>query len=145
VHKIYLACANHDHGTKVKKYCTVGCTACTLCVGASPAGAIAMQDNLPVLDYGRQENFVVAAHKCPSNCFVDLVRARPKVNIDVKCNGCGVCLSICPVGAIGGQKGQRHVVDKERCIGCGVCLNVCAPRAIALWGGLVYSNAQQPR
>lgn len=145
VHNIYLACANHDHGAKVKKYCSVGCTACTLCVEATPSGAITMRDNLPVLDYAGQENYVVACHKCPSDCFVDLVRARPKVNIDVKCNGCGACRPICPVGAINGQKGHRHVIDKDRCIGCGVCLNVCPTRAIALWGGLVYRNTRSSR
>ncbi|MCX7727816.1 MAG: 4Fe-4S binding protein, partial [Chitinispirillaceae bacterium] len=34
LHKIYLACSNHERGAKVKKYCSVGCTACTLCVKA---------------------------------------------------------------------------------------------------------------
>ena len=38
-HRIFLACSNHEKGAKVKKYCSVGCTACTLCVKATPSGA----------------------------------------------------------------------------------------------------------
>lgn len=146
VHKIFLGCNNHDRGAKVKKYCSVGCTACTLCVKATPSGAIAMEDNIPRLDYQQQENFIPAAHKCPSNCFVDLVRVRPKVNIDMKCDGCGECVSVCPIkGAIKGEPGSRHVVDKVKCIGCGICLNHCHVHAIQLWGGLGYDPSDKSR
>ncbi len=141
LHKIYLACANHDRGAKVKKYCTVGCTACTLCVKATPSGAIQMQNNLPEMDYTTSENFIPAANKCPQNCFVDLVKVRPKANIDTKCDGCGECIVACPVkGAIAGERGERHVVDKDKCIGCGICLSSCHAHAISLWGGLGYSS-----
>ncbi|MFW5960374.1 MAG: RnfABCDGE type electron transport complex subunit B, partial [Chitinivibrionales bacterium] len=92
VHKVFLACSNHSKGGGVKKSCSVGCTACTLCVKATPSGAIEMKDNLPTLDYSREENFLAALHKCPQNCFTDLVKFRPKVNIDTKCTGCGKCI-----------------------------------------------------
>lgn len=135
VHKIFLACSNRDRGAKVKKYCSVGCTACTLCVKATPSGAIRMENNLPVLDYTKEENFITAANKCPSNCYTDLVKVRSKANIDTKCDGCGLCITVCPISdTISGEKGQRHVVDKEKCIGCGICLNICPPHAISLWG-----------
>lgn len=135
VHKIYLACSNHDRGAKVKKYCSVGCTACTLCVKATSSGAISMESNLPVLDYTKSENFIPAANKCPSECFVDLVSVRPKANIDTKCDGCGACVSSCPVpGTITGEKGLRHTIDKEKCIGCGLCLDKCPVHAISVWG-----------
>jgi Na+-translocating ferredoxin:NAD+ oxidoreductase RNF subunit RnfB len=135
VHKIFLACSNHEKGAKVKKYCTVGCTGCTLCVKATSSGAISMENNLPVLDYSKEENFIPAAYKCPSKCFVDLVAKRPKANIDTKCNGCGDCVEVCPVkGAITGEKDQRHTIVKERCIGCGICLGVCKVHAISMWG-----------
>ena len=140
VHKIFCACSNHDHGARVKKYCAVGCTACTICAKVTPHQAIVMQKNLPQLDYTRGENFVVAANKCPSGCFVDLVRHRPKVNIDSKCIGCAKCVAVCPVTAITGEKDLRHSIDKERCIGCGLCLSACPVRAISLWGGLVYGT-----
>lgn len=142
VHKIYLACANHEQGDAVTSRCTVGCTACEKCVEATPTGAIAMRGNLPELDYYTPgENFVGAAYACPSKCFVDLIKARPKANIDTKCDGCGECIPVCPVpGAITGQKMQRHVIKKEICIGCGRCLTVCPVRAISMWGGLGYES-----
>jgi electron transport complex protein RnfB len=140
VHKIFLACANHEYGAKVKEYCSVGCTACSICVSTTSSGAISMVDNLPQLDYSHNETFVPAAFKCPSKCFTDLAKARPKVNIDTKCDGCGACVEICPVkGTITGEKGLRHIVNKEKCIGCGLCLAVCPVHAISLWGGLGYN------
>lgn len=141
VHKIFIACSNHERGAKVKKYCSVGCTGCTLCVKATPSGSITMNNSLPVLDYTKDENFISAAFKCPSKCFIDLVKARPKANIDTKCDGCGECIAVCPVkDAINGEKFQRHTVDKNKCIGCGLCLDSCHVHAISLWGGLGYSS-----
>lgn len=140
VHKIFLACNNHERGAKVKKYCTCGCNACTLCVKATPSGAITMENNLPVLDYSKNDNFIPAAHKCPSKSFTDLEKARPKANIDTKCDGCGECIPVCPVKkCISGEEGKRHTINKDKCIGCGICLDICPVHAISLWGGLGYS------
>ncbi len=145
VHKIFLACSNHDWGSGVLDDCSVGCTACTLCVLATPSGAIVITNNLPVLDYQSRETFVPAASKCPQKCFVDLVKARPRANIDTKCDGCAVCLQVCPIaGAIEGTKGMRHRVVKELCIGCGICLEHCHAHAISLWGGLGYKSTTMP-
>ena len=143
VHKIFLSCSNHDRGAKVKKYCSVGCTACTLCVKATTSGAITMVNNLPSLDYSIKENFVAAANKCPSKCFTDLVKARPKANIDSSCNGCRACVDICPVTAITGEQDKRHVIDKAKCIGCGLCVDPCPVHAISMWGGLGYSASDK--
>jgi Na+-translocating ferredoxin:NAD+ oxidoreductase RNF subunit RnfB len=140
VHKIYCACNNHDYGAAVAEYCSVGCTACEACVAITPSGAVTMHDHLPHLNYGTPgENFLAAAYTCPSKCFIDLVKVRPRANIDTKCDGCGECLSVCPVaGAITGEREKRHVIQKDRCIGCGRCLSICHVRAISLWGGLGY-------
>jgi len=143
VHKIFLACNNHDEGTGVSSRCLAGCTSCGECITITSSGAVSMQDHLPVLDYRTPgENFLAAAYACPAKCFVDLARARPRANIDTACDGCGACVIACPVkGAITGFPGKRHVVGKELCIGCGRCLAVCHAHAVSLWGSLGYEGA----
>ncbi len=59
VHKIFLACNNHDEGDWVSSCCSVGCTSCGECVDITPSGAITMNDHLPALDYRTPgENFL---------------------------------------------------------------------------------------
>jgi NADPH-dependent glutamate synthase beta subunit-like oxidoreductase/NAD-dependent dihydropyrimidine dehydrogenase PreA subunit len=45
------------------------------------------------------------------------------------CRDCGICVTICPQGAIsrqqGGRDGFEMVVNSERCIGCGFCAGAC--------------------
>lgn len=45
-----------------------------------------------------------------------------------KCMQCGVCLSVCPKGALNYKRGKHCyaiVIDHDRCIGCGLCAKVC--------------------
>lgn len=143
--KIILGCNNKDRGAKVKKYCSVGCTGCTLCVkAATHPGSIEMQNNLPVLNYDKGENFVASSHKCPSDCFIDQIQKRPVANINSKCTGCGDCVPVCPVkNCITGEPGERYTIDKDTCIGCGICLASCEVTAISLWGSLGYSEKER--
>ncbi len=143
--KIFLGCNNKDRGAKVKKYCSVGCTACTLCVRAATyENAIKMENNIPVLSYNTGENFVASSYKCPSNCFIDQIPNRPVANINSKCTGCGDCVPVCPVkNTITGEIGDRFTIDKEKCIGCGICFSSCEVNAITLWGSLGYSDKER--
>ncbi|MCL1947192.1 MAG: RnfABCDGE type electron transport complex subunit B [Chitinivibrionia bacterium] len=139
--KIFVACSNHDRGAKVRGYCTVGCTGCTLCTKTVIVeNSIEMDNFLPKLNYETDENFIVAMTKCPSKCFTDLARGRPIVNIDTKCVGCGKCVEVCPInGAIEGDKGERHNVNKNLCVGCGRCISVCEIKSIRTWGSLAHN------
>jgi len=140
--KIFVACNNQNRGANVRSICSVGCTGCTICTKAviDPA-AIEMENHLPKLNHETSENFVLAMKKCPSNCFNDLAKGRPIVNIDTRCNGCGKCVEICPIkGAIEGEKGKRHNVNKNLCIGCGHCISSCDVKAIRVWGSLAYGD-----
>ncbi len=57
----------------------------------------------------------------------------PQVDLNT-CNGCGKCVSLCPVEAMtlisanDSARPRRKVarVDIERCLGCGVCLSACS-------------------
>ena len=57
-------------------------------------------------------------------------KTLPEVTIE-KCIGCGDCMRICPVNAIGLKK-KKAILVKERCIGCGECTVVCTPGAIEI-------------
>ncbi len=46
-----------------------------------------------------------------------------------KCNGCGLCYSICPVGSISINDGIASI-DTEKCIFCLKCYNFCPQTAI---------------
>ncbi|MCK4272098.1 RnfABCDGE type electron transport complex subunit B [bacterium] len=139
--QIYLACVSQDKGKAVKTVCSVGCIGCGLCFKpkVSPSGTITMDGNLPTIDYAKSgTDLVVAVHKCPTHSFVDKIVHRPKVSIDSKCDGCGVCKEACPVNAIEGEKGQRHKAIIDKCIGCGICVTKCPLGAISIVGALGY-------
>jgi Na+-translocating ferredoxin:NAD+ oxidoreductase subunit B len=51
-------------------------------------------------------------------------------SITDQCNGCQLCVSICPVSAVAGGKKQSHVIDPLRCIDCGACGMICKPGAV---------------
>ncbi|MBU9888358.1 MAG: 4Fe-4S binding protein [Candidatus Omnitrophica bacterium] len=45
-----------------------------------------------------------------------------------KCDGCGICVEICPVRGVEVMAGKA--VANERCIDCGTCVPCCPPEAI---------------
>lgn len=63
----------------------------------------------------------------------------PEVNKD-NCNGCGKCVSVCPVEAMmlisanDPRKPQKKLakLDEERCLGCGLCVRACTRASIIL-------------
>ena len=56
-----------------------------------------------------------------------------------KCDGCGMCIPICPVNAIQIDTKQRGTiqVDRELCTNCGKCVEACYKDAIDLFGKAV--------
>ena len=54
-----------------------------------------------------------------------------------KCNGCGVCVEVCPVSAIS-LRGGRARINLLACIGCEKCARSCSFGAISCWDKTRY-------
>ncbi len=64
---LHVLCSSLDRGPEVRKVCSVGCIACTLCAKAVNGQGIAMRNNLAVVDYTvpLTEESIIA--KCPQH------------------------------------------------------------------------------
>lgn len=49
-----------------------------------------------------------------------------------KCIGCGVCIDVCPNGALSMGNDELPVVDEEKCAACGSCEVNCDYGAITV-------------
>jgi ferredoxin len=47
-----------------------------------------------------------------------------------RCAGCGICIDVCPVGAI--RMEQRAVVDPVSCTACAACVTECPNEAVII-------------
>ncbi|MCX5849798.1 MAG: 4Fe-4S dicluster domain-containing protein [Deltaproteobacteria bacterium] len=82
---------------------------------------------------------LIAARKFSFSNPVHTTNFIPAI-IEEKCNGCGKCVSLCPVEAMTlvtasdphkpGRKKAK--LDDNQCLGCGVCLRGCSVDAIKL-------------
>ena len=53
------------------------------------------------------------------------------------CTGCGLCLEVCPAGAIEMAEPCRPRIRRERCIDCFQCAEACPEQAMIVWGRLM--------
>ncbi len=48
-----------------------------------------------------------------------------------KCNGCGMCMEVCPQGVFARiGKGAVMIVDRDACLECGACAGNCERKAL---------------
>ncbi|MDW7739327.1 MAG: mercury methylation ferredoxin HgcB [Bacillota bacterium] len=53
-----------------------------------------------------------------------------------KCNGCGMCLKVCPQQVFTLENKVSEIVDRDACMECGACARNCQPGAIYVRPGV---------
>ena len=91
-------------------------------------GTTAPNPVLSTIRYFRDEYEAhILDRRCPAGVCRELIHYR--INPD-KCNGCTLCVKVCPQDAITGERNKAHTIDETRCIKCGMCHEVCKQGAI---------------
>ncbi len=90
------------------------------------------EEGLMVLELsGKRENFNKGVEYLQS-CGVKIQPlSQDVIRNESKCTNCGVCVPICPTGALVVDQQTRKVIfyDKK-CIACELCVKICPPRAM---------------
>lgn len=66
-------------------------------------------------------------HYCQSGVCKGLFQY---IIVPEKCNGCTLCVRVCPADAIQGKLREVHTLDASLCTQCHSCVEVCAKQAI---------------
>ena len=53
-----------------------------------------------------------------------------------KCNGCGLCVQVCPHNVFVMENRQARIIDLDACMECGACAMNCAESAISVRAGV---------
>jgi NAD-dependent dihydropyrimidine dehydrogenase PreA subunit len=58
-----------------------------------------------------------------------------------RCNGCGMCVAVCPHAVFAMAAGRASLVDRGACMECGACALNCAQEAISVKPGVGCAQA----
>lgn len=53
-----------------------------------------------------------------------------------KCNGCGMCVTVCPHEVFELSDRKAHIKNRDYCMECGACSLNCKPGAISVNSGV---------
>jgi len=99
---------------------------CALC----GLGNTAPNPVLTTIRYFRDE---YEAHIRDRRCPAGVCKALITYSIAETCPGCGLCVKVCPQGAITlVEKKKPVVLDQSKCIKCGACYDVCRLDAVVV-------------
>jgi len=58
-----------------------------------------------------------------------------------KCNGCKLCVEVCPQAVFVVENKLARIVDRDACMECGACARNCEPGAITVDSGVGCASA----
>ena len=90
-------------------------------------GQTAPNPVLTTIKYFRNE---YEDHIYNKKCTAASCKSLISFNITDECRGCTACARKCPVGAISGEKKEKHFINQDVCIRCGRCEENCKFDAI---------------
>lgn len=83
----------------------------------------------------------ILEHRCPAGVCKELT----SFTIDAAvCKSCGVCVKVCPVSAITGQKKQPYLIDESACVSCGSCRTSCRFDAVVATAPTTATTSRAP-
>ncbi len=53
-----------------------------------------------------------------------------------KCDGCSICITVCPHDVFAIEQGKARIVDRDACMECGACAKNCPSGAIGVDAGV---------
>jgi NAD-dependent dihydropyrimidine dehydrogenase PreA subunit len=74
----------------------------------------------------------------------DLIYLSDVVTLSLRediCNGCGMCIKVCPHEVFELSAKKAHIIRRDYCMECGACALNCPVEAISVISGVGCANA----